>query len=164
MAQSYPNIRYRVDFDAKKRHSTRRDVNFLNMTKNLVFYQKRGLGEQERRKFRYFLYGHCVDVFPPTLMGKGVFGFWPGWCRRGAGKNPAPPPPPQHAGRLAPSMLDRAIRLAVWPSGWVVVAPLRCDLSWLDVSGHWSSCMGRKPHPPLSSGKNGFSDPDLIWR
>ena len=62
-------------FRRKKRHSTRRDVNFLNMNKNLDFYQKRGLGEQERRKFGYFLYGHCVDVFPPTLMGKGVFGF-----------------------------------------------------------------------------------------
>ena len=37
----------------------------------------------------------------------------------------------------------------VWPSGWVVVAPLRCDLSCLDVSGHWSSALVEKSHPPL---------------
>ena len=39
------------------------------------FLPKEGSRGAKKAKIRVFLYGHCVDVFPPILMGKGVFGF-----------------------------------------------------------------------------------------
>ena len=64
---------YWVDFDAKKRHSTRRNVNFLKMPNILHFDQKAGIVAEQPRHFGYFFNGHCIHAFQPIFILA-----WPG--------------------------------------------------------------------------------------
>ena len=61
-------------FRCKKRHSTRRDVNFLNMPKHLDFDQKWGLGGHKPRKIGYFFKWSLYPCFSTDFDGKRCFG------------------------------------------------------------------------------------------
>ena len=60
-------------FYRKKRHSTRRDVNFLNVSKNLVFDQGRGGWKAKTEKIWVFCNCHRIHVSLTDFDGKGCF-------------------------------------------------------------------------------------------